>query len=97
MNLMQKVKRRFSQAGARMVFLAVLGPMLFRQPAWCRRVPAPQVGTKEFFLAFCCVVIVGTATNAYLVGLIRPGGGTSKSLEFPFAVHGTADDPLDLF
>ena len=33
---------------------------------------ARQVGPKEFFLAFCCVVIVGVVSNAYLVGLIRP-------------------------
>src|SRR5436190_22727969 len=79
MNLMQDVKRKFFQTGAlKILFLTVLGPILLSQPAWCQRVPARQVGTKEFFLAFCCVVMVGIATNAYLFGLIRPGEGVSR-------------------
>jgi len=31
-----------------------------------------QVGPKEFFFAFCCVVVAGIAANVFLVGLIRP-------------------------
>ena len=31
-----------------------------------------QVGPKEFFFAFCFVVIAGIAANVFLVGLVRP-------------------------
>jgi len=38
----------------------------------------PQVGQTEFFVAFCCVLVVGIAANAYLVGLVRTERSTSQ-------------------
>ena len=34
-------------------------------------VPTPSVGTAELFLASICVIVVGVAVNAYLVGLVK--------------------------
>src|SRR5579864_740901 len=36
------------------------------------------VSAAQFFIAFCCVVIVGIAANALLVGLVRPGATLSR-------------------
>ena len=36
------------------------------------------VSGAQFFIAFCCVVIVGIAANALLVGLVRPGATLSR-------------------
>jgi spermidine synthase len=53
---------------------------------------APRVRPKEFFLAFCAVVLVGIIANAFLVGLVRPGAAPPKwqqNLEFsPYALGG---------
>src|SRR5215469_6628459 len=32
----------------------------------------PTVSSKQFFIAFCCVLIAGIAANAFLVSLVRP-------------------------
>src|SRR5579859_7316179 len=38
----------------------------------------PDVGTVQIFVAFCCVLVVGIAANAYLVGFLRTEPSISR-------------------
>jgi len=82
MNLKRQLERWFCDILGRRNAILIALLMLFSRPGFCQTISGRAVGTREFFLAFCCVVIVGIAANAYLVGLIRPGEGASRFQRF---------------
>src|SRR5215472_6881649 len=52
--------------------------LLLSPAANAQLVSTHAVSSGEFFIAFCCVVMVGIATNSFLVGLLRPGTDRAK-------------------
>ena len=60
-------KRQLGQLG-----LILLPVLMLSQSARAQMIPGRHISSSEFFIAFCCVVMVGIAANAFLVGLVRP-------------------------
>ena len=52
--------------------------VFFSQMAEAQIMASHAVSAAQFFIAFCCVVMVGIAANALLVGLVRPGATLSR-------------------
>lgn len=60
--------RRFSRVAA------VLTPVfILSQRAHAQLASTANVSSLKFFVAFCCVVTLGIAANAFLISFVRPG------------------------
>ena len=84
----QRVQARVPHFNLKRLFktVRVLIPV-FTLPAraFAQLAPSNTVSSGEFFLAFCSVLLLGIATNAFLVSLVRPGAeraGWQQKWEF---------------